>query len=100
MSRLLLLVALAFVLWRVARALLAAPRAATAGRRVAGAPRDPWAVLGVPRDAGPEAIAQAHREQLKRYHPDRVADLGDELQALAHEKTLEIQRAYEALTRS
>jgi DnaJ-domain-containing protein 1 len=91
-SKLLVLVALAFLLWRLLRALVAAAPA----RR----PRDPWTVLGVARDAGPDAIAAAYREQLKRYHPDRVAGLGDELQALAHEKTLEIQRAYEALTRS
>ncbi len=94
MTKLLVLVALAVLLWRLVRGLLAAPPAG--GRRA----RDPWTVLGVPRDAGPDAIARAYREQLKRYHPDRVAGLGDELQALAHEKTLEIQRAYDALTRS
>jgi DnaJ-domain-containing protein 1 len=34
---------------------------------------------------------------MKRYHPDRVDDLGEELQRVAHEKTLAIQRAYEEL---
>lgn len=60
-------------------------------------PWDPWAVLGVPRGAGPEAVARAYRERMKAYHPDRVADLGEDLRRLAHERTLEIQRAYEEL---
>jgi preprotein translocase subunit Sec63 len=61
---------------------------------------DPHAVLGVARGASREAITRAYREQLKSYHPDRVADLGAELQRLAHEKTIAIQRAYAELTRS
>jgi DnaJ-domain-containing protein 1 len=55
---------------------------------------DPYAVLGVRPGASEEEIAQAYREQMRRYHPDRVAHLGDELQTLAHRKTLDIQRAY------
>ena len=42
---------------------------------------------------------RAYREQLKLYHPDRVADLGPELQQVAHQKTVELQRAYAELTR-
>lgn len=58
---------------------------------------DPYKVLGVERGASREQIARAYREQMKRYHPDRVADLGKELQEVAHRKTIEIQRAYEEL---
>jgi DnaJ-domain-containing protein 1 len=60
---------------------------------------DAYAVLGVARGATAAEISQAYREQMKRYHPDRVADLGEDLQRLAHEKTLAIQRAYDELTR-
>ncbi|HWP67184.1 MAG TPA: J domain-containing protein [Candidatus Limnocylindria bacterium] len=60
---------------------------------------DPWAVLGVPRGASRDAITRTYHEQMKRYHPDRVADLGAELQELAHRKTLELRRAYDELTR-
>jgi preprotein translocase subunit Sec63 len=55
---------------------------------------DPYAVLGVRPGASAEDIAKAYREQMRRYHPDHVAHLGDELQTLAHRKTLDIQRAY------
>ncbi len=58
---------------------------------------DPYQVLGVGRDASKEEIGHAYRAKMKRYHPDRVADLGEELQAVAHEKAIEIQRAYEEL---
>jgi DnaJ domain/Protein of unknown function (DUF1232) len=60
---------------------------------------DPWRVLGIERGASREEVAQAYRRQVKLYHPDRVADLGEELQALAHRKALELRRAYEELSR-
>ena len=60
---------------------------------------NPYAVLGVAHDASPEQITHAYREQMKRYHPDRVASLGEELQQLAHRKAIEIQRAYSELGR-
>jgi uncharacterized membrane protein YkvA (DUF1232 family) len=58
---------------------------------------DPYEILGVKSGASAEEITQAYRRQMKRYHPDRVAELGEELQQVAHEKTLEIQRAYDEL---
>jgi DnaJ-domain-containing protein 1 len=60
-------------------------------------PSDPYELLEIAADATPEEITRAYREQLKRYHPDRVAGLGDELQRLAHERTIAIQRAYDLL---
>jgi hypothetical protein len=43
-------------------------------RRIGGVPEhpryDPYAVLGVPREATPIEVAQAHRRLAKRYHPD------------------------------
>jgi DnaJ-domain-containing protein 1 len=89
----LLLVAALFALVRELRR---GPRGQTSD----GATWDPHAVLGVPRGASVEAVTQAYRERLKEYHPDRVANLGRELQELAHQKTLDIQRAYAELTRA
>lgn len=61
---------------------------------------DPYRVLDVPRGASRDDIVHAYRQQMKRYHPDRVSDLGEELQAVAHRRTLEIQRAYDELSRA
>jgi DnaJ-domain-containing protein 1 len=58
---------------------------------------NPYAVLGVEHGASRDEITHAYREQMKRYHPDRVADLGDELRQLAHRKAIDIQRAYDEL---
>jgi preprotein translocase subunit Sec63 len=60
---------------------------------------DPYVVLGVRPGASSEEITQAYRQQMKRYHPDRVADLGEELQQVAHRKAVEIQRAYAELAK-
>lgn len=61
------------------------------------APADPWQVLQLMPGASTEEIAAAYKAQLLKYHPDRVAHLGEEFQHLAHRKTLEIQRAYAQL---
>ena len=60
---------------------------------------DPYRVLQVERGAKAEEITRAYREQMKLYHPDRVAELGPELRKLAHEKSVEIQRAYDEIGR-
>ena len=60
---------------------------------------DPHAVLGVTRGASAEEITRAYRQQMRRYHPDRVAHLGEELRQLAHRKALDIQRAYAEIGR-
>ena len=98
---------LVFTLWWVRRQLgqtgpyqARRPRGDGAGRAAsdtAAGADDPYSVLGIPHGASPDEITRAYREQMKRYHPDRVAGLGEELQRVAHEKTVAIQRAYEAL---
>lgn len=60
---------------------------------------DPYAVLGIKPGASRDQVTQAYREQMKLYHPDRVAELGEELQRVAHHKAIEIQRAYKELQR-
>ena len=62
-------------------------------------PSDPYEILEVTPGASPEEITRGYREQMKRYHPDRVVGLGAELQRVAHERTIAIQRAYEAIGR-
>jgi len=60
-------------------------------------PWDPYRILEIEPGATEEEITRAYRTQMKRYHPDRVEGLGDELRELAHSKTREIQRAYDEL---
>lgn len=97
------LVVMIAVLWWVRRRFRQAspPRPGRRGPRPVRAEArlawDPYRVLGVDRSAGPDEITRAYREQMKLYHPDRVAELGEELRALAHEKSLDIQRAYEEI---
>lgn len=63
-------------------------------------PRGDWEVLGVPADADEQTVKRAYRELAKKYHPDRVAHLGEEFRDLAHQKFLEIQNAYDRLGKS
>lgn len=64
----------------------------------AEAERDPYKILDISRNATPEEIKSAYRKKAQRYHPDRVAHLGDEFQQLAKQKFQEIQKAYEILS--
>ncbi len=57
----------------------------------------PYETLGVDPSASPEEIRAAYRARMHEYHPDKVAHLGEELQAVAHRKATEIQNAFEAL---
>jgi DnaJ like chaperone protein len=58
---------------------------------------DPYEILGIDSSASGEEIQVAYRARMHEYHPDKVAHLGEELQKVAHRKTLEIQEAYEQL---
>lgn len=60
-------------------------------------PKDPYQVLGVNRNATREEIQSAYREKVKQYHPDRVSQLGEELQEMANQKFVEIKEAYDKL---
>ena len=60
---------------------------------------DPHEVLGITRGASQEEIRDAYRARMREYHPDKVAHLGEELQQLAHRRSLDIQEAYRRLKR-
>jgi DnaJ-domain-containing protein 1 len=98
-TRWIILLVLLFVVIRIVRSLLVPRSHVGRTRPVDRAASDPHAVLGVPPGASGEQIAEAYRERMKEYHPDRVASLGPELRELAHRKTVEIQRARDALRR-
>lgn len=56
---------------------------------------DPYAVLGVSRNATDKEIKDAYRELARKYHPDNYAD--NPLSDLADEKMKEINEAYDAV---
>ncbi len=60
---------------------------------------DPYKVLGLSPLATKVEIDSSYRKEIALYHPDKVAHLGDDLKKVAHERTLQIQLAYQALTR-
>ncbi len=60
---------------------------------------DPHEILGIEASASGEEIQAAYKARMHEYHPDKVAHLGEELQKVAHRKTVEIQQAYEQLRR-
>ena len=55
---------------------------------------DPFSILGVPRGASSVEIRNAYHREISKYHPDKVAHLGDELQQLAKRRAQAINQAY------
>jgi curved DNA-binding protein CbpA len=64
-----------------------------------GIQKDPHDILGVKRGASMDEVKKAYRDQIKKFHPDKVESLqlGSEYREMFEEKTREIQKAYEAL---
>ena len=58
---------------------------------------DPYTVLGIKQNASPEDIKKAYRQLAGKYHPDKVAHLGEEFNELAEKRFKEIQKAYQEL---
>jgi DnaJ-domain-containing protein 1 len=59
---------------------------------------DPYAVLGVPRGAGVDAIRAAYDEAKSKYDPDAVSHLGVDVQEYYKTKAEAVARAYEMLS--
>ena len=57
--------------------------------------RDPYEVLGVPRNASKEQIKAAYKALAKKYHPDNYAS--SPLRETAEEKMAEINEAYDTI---
>jgi hypothetical protein len=59
---------------------------------------DPYAILGVPRDASKEDIRAAYQAAKLKYDPDQVAHLSAEVQEHFQAKALAVDLAYQKLT--
>ncbi|MBN1836061.1 MAG: DnaJ domain-containing protein [Spirochaetales bacterium] len=58
-----------------------------------------YAILGIPPEAGDTAVRSRYRRMAAQHHPDRVANLGEELVAMAEEKFKLIGEAYTVIGR-
>lgn len=56
-------------------------------------------VLGVAESADVAEIERAYRVKMSQYHPDKVAQLGEDIRQLAEAKSKEINAAYDTAMR-
>ena len=58
-----------------------------------------YKILEIDRSATDEDVKKAYRKMAVKYHPDKVATLGEDVQKAAEEKFKAISQAYEAICR-
>jgi len=58
---------------------------------------DPYAVLGIQRDADERAVKRAYRKLISEHHPDRLGDLPEDMRRRAEARASEINAAYERI---
>ncbi len=109
--RLLGLLALLYVVWRILRDVkrgTKAPRRQPSrgkapSQKAAHTPiyaKNPYKILGLQESSSAEEVRRAYQTLVKQYHPDRIADMAPELRELAEQRTQELNAAYESIKRS
>ena len=56
-----------------------------------------YRILEITPDASDEELKKAYRRMALKYHPDKVAHLGDDVQKAANTKIQEVNAAYESI---
>jgi DnaJ like chaperone protein len=56
-----------------------------------------YKILEIETSATDEEIKKAYRRMAMKYHPDKLATMGEEIQKAAHEKFSKVNEAYEAI---
>lgn len=51
-------------------------------------------ILNINRNSSIDAIKKAYKEEIRKYHPDKVEHLGNEFKDIAEKKTKNINKAY------
>ncbi len=59
--------------------------------------KDPYKVLGITASATDEEVKKAYRRMAMKYHPDKVATMGEEIRKNAEAQFKEINEAYEQI---
>ncbi len=62
-----------------------------------GDPSAAYDVLEIPPDVPDDEVKKAYRRMAVKYHPDKVAQLGEDVQKAAEEKFKKVQEAYETI---
>ena len=57
-------------------------------------------ILGIEKSASDDEVKKAYRQMAVRFHPDKVASMGEEYQKGAKEKFQKIQEAYDNIKKS
>ena len=79
------------------------PQAARDARRIppraamSSGAKDPYAVLGLDRNASDRDVKNAYRKLISQHHPDKLGDVPEELKRRAEQRAGEINAAYEKL---
>ncbi len=60
-------------------------------------PSSAYQILEIPSTATDDEVKKAYRRMAMKFHPDKVAQLGDEVQKAASEKFKKVQEAYETI---
>ena len=58
-----------------------------------------YRILGISPEATDEEVKKAYRRMAVKYHPDKVATLGEDVQKAAEEKFKAVSQAYDAICR-
>ena len=99
-SRYLLPALLIWFIWRVLRRhiLFNKARPSTVdGAEPAQRLQNPYEILEVSSGSDFDAIKAAYQNKIRQYHPDKVADMGPEVQEVAEKHAQEINEAYDIL---
>ncbi|CAG0967568.1 MAG: DnaJ domain-containing protein [Bacteroidetes bacterium] len=59
-----------------------------------------YQILEITKDVNDEEVKKAYRKMAMKYHPDKVAHLGEEVQKAANEKFQKVQKAFENIKKS
>ncbi|NUM50335.1 MAG: TerB family tellurite resistance protein [Flavobacteriales bacterium] len=59
-----------------------------------------YQILEIAKDVNDEEVKKAYRKMAMKYHPDKVAHLGEEVQKAANEKFQKVQKAFENIKKS
>ena len=56
-----------------------------------------YQILEIESTATDEEVKKAYRRMAMKYHPDKLATMGEEIQRAAHDKFSKVNEAYETI---